>query len=181
MRSRGNASRIIVVRQLSFHRRWSGFRCCARLEEPDITQWHKTLFTRIRPNVENIIGAIENGHALPALQRRTNLHRGHGAVEVNVAFLPAALNLPKLLCPATERQKKAKNKRIDPCAALHSSLANIKFVILGARVKPACSPVALVFVPTPPSQRKDLRPAIARPFKVHKKTRSYGARRSCLS
>src|SRR6266446_4018658 len=147
MRSPGDPSRIIVVRQLSFHRRWSGFRRCAWLEEPDITQRNETLFTRIRPNVENIIGAIENGHSLPALQRRADLHCGHGAVEVNVAFLPAALNLTQLLRLATERQNKAKDKRIDPCAALHSSLANVKFVILSARVRPACSPVAFSFCP----------------------------------
>src|SRR6266404_1294045 len=147
MRSPGDPSRIIVVRQLSFHRRWSGFRRCAWLEEPDITQRNEALFARIRSNVENIIRAIQNGHALPALQRRADLHRGHGTVEVNVAFLSAALNLTQLLCPAIERQKKAQDKRIDRCATLHSSLTNIKFVILGARVKPAWSPVAFSLCP----------------------------------
>jgi hypothetical protein len=104
------------------------------------------LFTRIRPDVQNIIGAIEDGHSLPALQRRADLHRGHGAVEVDVALLPAALNLAKLLCLATEWQKKAKDKGVHLCAALH------------------CSPPRDI-LPTLLSQRKDPRPAIAHPFK----------------
>src|ERR1700675_4490875 len=110
------------MRQLSLRRHGSAaFRRCARLEEPDVIQWHKALFTAIRSNAKNIIGAIENRHSLPALQRRTNLHGSHGTIEVNVAFLSAALNLAKLLCLATERQKKAKDKRKHLCAALHSS------------------------------------------------------------
>jgi hypothetical protein len=110
------------MRQLSFYWRWSGgFRCCAWLEKPNVTQRHKTLFARIRSNAEDIIGAIENRNSLPALQRRPNLHSGHGAIEVDVAFLPAALNLAKLLRLATNRQKKAKDNRIHFYAALHSS------------------------------------------------------------
>src|SRR6202158_2793398 len=124
-RTRGGsqASRTVIVRQLSFLWPRRRFWCRTTFEVADVTQRDKALLTRLRSNVEKIVRAIKDGHLLPALEGRTNLHRSHCTIEVGIAFLPSALNLTKLLRLTNERQEKANNKREGFGAAFHASPA----------------------------------------------------------